>query len=156
MAGRTVVRKRDEGQAVWMLGGRYEVKVSAEETDGAMTVMEFWMPAGMGPPPHTHPGAESVYVLEGRLRYHIDGLQIDAGPGTFFHIPAGTLEFFEPTEELRVLVTYTPGGIEKFFAEAGEPATGPGLPRAPEGPPDLERLAGIASRYGMDIQLPAA
>jgi hypothetical protein len=55
-----------------------------------------------------------------------------------------------------VLVTYTPGGIEKFFAEAGEPAAGPGLPPPPEEPPDVERLAGIASRHGMEIQVPAA
>lgn len=155
MAGGTLVRDRDVGDAVWMLGGRYEVKASSEETDGAMTVMEMWMPAGMGPPPHTHPGTESVYVLEGRLRYHIDGQTFEGTPGSFFHIPAGTLEFFEPIEELRVLVTYAPGGIEKFFAEAGEPARSPGLPPAPDGPPDIERIAGIAARYGMDIQQPA-
>ena len=40
------------------------------------------MPAGMGPPPHTHPGAESVYVLEGRIRYHIGDQTIEAGPGS--------------------------------------------------------------------------
>src|SRR5438128_9682798 len=125
MADVTVVRNRDEGDAVWMLGGRYEVKVSGEETGGVMTVMEMWMPAGLGPPPHTHPGTESVYVLEGKLRYHIGEEVLDGSPGSFFFIPAGTLEFFEPTEELRVLVTYTPGGIDKFFAEAGEPAGGP-------------------------------
>ena len=156
MAEKTVARKRGEGEEIWMLGGRYEVKVSSEETGGAMTVMEMWMPAGMGPPPHTHPGSESVYVVEGRLRYHIGDQEIEGGPGAFFHIPAGTLEFFEPTEETRVLVTYAPGGIEKFFEEAGEPVAGPGLPRAPEGPPDVERLASIASRHGMDIRLPAA
>jgi quercetin dioxygenase-like cupin family protein len=154
MANASVVRNRGEGDAVWMLGGRYEVKVSADETNGEMTIMEMWMPAGMGPPPHTHPGTESVYVLDGKLRYHIGEQAVEGGPGSFFHIPAGTLEFFEPTEELRVLVTYTPGGIEKFFTEAGEPATSPGLPPAPEGPPDLERLIAIAARYGMDIQPP--
>jgi quercetin dioxygenase-like cupin family protein len=154
MADGAVARNRDEGEAFWMLGGRYEVKASSEETDGAMTVMEMWMPAGMGPPPHTHPGTESVYVLEGRLSYHIGDQTFDGGPGAFFHIPAGTVECFEPTEECRVLVTYAPGGIEKFFAEAGEPARSTGLPPAPEGPPDVERLASIAARYGMDIQQP--
>jgi quercetin dioxygenase-like cupin family protein len=154
MADETVVSARGEGDAVWMLGGRYEVKASGEQTNGAMTVVEMWMPAGMGPPPHTHPGTESVYVLEGKLRYHVGDKTIEGGPGSFFHIPAGTVECFEPTEELRVLVTYTPGGIERFFAEAGEPARAPGLPPAPEGPPDLERLTSIAGRYGMDIQQP--
>jgi quercetin dioxygenase-like cupin family protein len=155
MAAEAVISERGQGDAVWMLGGRYEVKASSEQTNGAMTVMEMWMPAGMGPPPHTHPGTESVYVLEGRVRYNIGGDTLDGAPGAFFHIPAGTLENFEPTEETRVLVVYTPGGIDNFFAEAGEPAAGPGLPPVPEGPPDLERLTSIAARYGMDIQPPA-
>jgi quercetin dioxygenase-like cupin family protein len=155
MADQTVVRARDEGDAIWMLGGRYQVKVAGDDTDGAMTVVEMWMPAGMGPPPHTHPGAETVYVLEGKINYHIGDEAIEGGPGAFFHVPAGTVENFEPIEETRVLVTYTPGGIEKFFAEAGEPAQGPGLPPAPEGPPDIERIASIAAQYGMDIQPPS-
>ena len=46
-------------------------------------------------------------------------------------------------------VDYTPGGIDKFSA------AGPGLPPAPEGPPDLERLTSVAARYGMDIRQPA-
>jgi quercetin dioxygenase-like cupin family protein len=154
MASETVVRPAGTGDAIWMLGGRYEIKVAGDETNDAMTVVEMWMPAGFGPPPHTHPGTESVYVLQGRLRYHIGEETVEGGPGSFFHIPAGTLEFFEPTEELRVLVTYTPGGIDKFFIEAGEPATSPGLPPAPDGPPDIERLIAIAARYGMDMQQP--
>ena len=154
MSDGTVVRPRGTGDAVWMLGGRYEVKVSSEETGGAMTVMEMRLPAGMGPPPHTHPGSETVYVLDGRLRYHIGGEVFDATPGSIFHIPAGIVENFEPIEESRVLVTYAPGGIEQFFAEAGEPARTQELPPTPDAPPDLEQLAGIAGKYGMDIQLP--
>jgi quercetin dioxygenase-like cupin family protein len=154
MATNAVVRPAGAGDAVWMLGGRYEVKVSSAESDGAMTVMELWMPAGMGPPPHTHAGSETVYVLEGRLRYHIAGEVHDGAPGSIFHIPAGTLENFEPVEESRILITYAPGGIEQFFAEAGEPAGSAELPPAPDVPPDLERLASIAARYGVDIQLP--
>jgi quercetin dioxygenase-like cupin family protein len=150
----TVVRTEGAGEAIWMLGGRYELKVSSEETGGAMTVMEMWLPAGMGPPPHTHPGSETVYVLSGRLRYHIAGDVHDGVPGSIFHIPAGILENFEPVEESRILVTYTPGGIEQFFREAGEPATSDALPPPADGPPDLQQLASIAARYGMDIQLP--
>src|SRR5438309_2489746 len=73
MPGSTVVRGSGEGTAYWMLGGLYVVRVAASEPGGAVTIMEMTMPAGMGPPPHTHPGGESVHVLEGRIRYHIDG-----------------------------------------------------------------------------------
>jgi quercetin dioxygenase-like cupin family protein len=154
MADATVVRKRGEGDALWMLGGLYEVKAASDETGGAMTIMEMTIPAGMGPPPHTHPGGEAVYVLEGTLRYHIGDDTVEGGPGSFFYIPEGTLERFEPTEQVRVLVIYTPGGIDRFFAEAGEPAAKRELPPPPESPPEFEPLAAIAQKHGIVMQPP--
>lgn len=155
MASESVVRNAGEGDAFWMLGGLYELKASSAETGGEMTVMEMTLPAGTGPPPHTHPGRESVYVLEGELKYHIDGEVHEGGPGSFFRIPAGVLENFEAVTDVRVLVTYAPGGIEAFFAEAGERADRRELPPAPTEPPDLERLAAIGEKHGMQIR-PAA
>lgn len=155
MAAESVVRKPDEGKAFWMLGGLYEVKASSAETEGAMTVIEMTIPGGMGPPPHTHPGTESVYVLEGNLRYHIGGETFEGGPGTFFHIAAGVLENFEPVTDSRLLVVYSPsGGVEEFFSEAGEPAERHELPPAPTEPPDIERLIAIGQKYGMEIKAP--
>ena len=154
MTEAAVVRKPGERQAFWMLGGLYEVLLSSDESNGVATVMQMTIPAGMGPPPHTHPGAESVYVLEGTLTYHIGGDTVEGGPGSHFHIPADTLEWFEPTSTVRVLITYMPGGIEKFFAEAGERAQRREVPPAPTSPPDVERLAAIGARYGMQIQAP--
>lgn len=118
MAKNSVVRQKGDGDAFWLLNGLYEVKASGDETNGEMTVMEMTIPEGGGPPPHTHPGTESVYVVEGTLRYHIGNETFEGGPGSFFHIPAGTLERFEPTSTVRMVITYTPGGIDKFFAEA--------------------------------------
>jgi quercetin dioxygenase-like cupin family protein len=154
MAGKTVARDAGEGTAYWMLGGLYELKASGEETDGQATIMEMTIPAGSGPPPHTHPGGESVYVLEGRIRYHIDGDVLEGGPGSFFHVPEGTLENFEPTEQVRLLVIYTPGGVEGFFAEAGEPAERRELPPPMTEPPDLERLMAISEKHGVIITPP--
>jgi quercetin dioxygenase-like cupin family protein len=157
MKGDVVARGPEEGKAYWMLGGLYEVKVAAAETGGAMTIMEMTMPAGMGPPPHRHPGAESVYVLEGRIRYQIDGETFDGAPGSCFHIPQGTLENFEPVEASRLLVIYSPPGtIEEFFAEAGEPAERREVPPAPTAPPDIDRLVAIGEKHGMEIARPAA
>jgi quercetin dioxygenase-like cupin family protein len=74
----------------------------------------------MGPPPHVHRGGESVYVLEGQVRYHIGGEVHEGGPGTFFHVPAGVEENFEPADDnpIRLLVIYTPGGMDEFFQPA--------------------------------------
>jgi quercetin dioxygenase-like cupin family protein len=155
MASTTVARQPNEGEAFWLLGGLYELKVAAAETDGALTIVEMHLPAGLGPPPHTHPGAESVYVLEGRIRYHIEDEQFEGGPGASFHVPQGTVENFEPIEDSRLLVVYTPGGIEGFFAEAGEPAARRELPPPPTEPPDLARLIEIGEKHGMRIATPA-
>jgi quercetin dioxygenase-like cupin family protein len=155
MAGKNVARKQGEGQAIWMLGGLYEVKVASDETNGAATVMEMTVPEGNGPPPHTHPGGETVYVLEGNLRYNIGDQTLEGGPGSVFHIPEGTVENFEPVGgQLRVLVTYMPGGIENFFTEAGEIAKERTLPPPSDTPPDIERIAAIGAKHGMHIQAP--
>jgi len=156
MAGESVAREPGEGRAFWMLGGLYEVKASSQETGGEMTVIEMTVPAGSGPPPHTHPGTESVYVLEGKLRYHIGGETVEGGPGSFFHIPQGVVENFEPLTDIRVLVVYTPGGIEQFFAEAGEAAERREVPPALTEPPYIDRLMAIGRKYGMEIRPPAA
>ncbi|MFC9910325.1 cupin domain-containing protein [Streptomyces sp. NPDC059862] len=152
MAKNAHVRHSGDGKAFWMLNGLYEVKASSDETNGAMTVMEMTIPEGMGPPPHTHPGTESVYVIEGTLRYHIGDETVEGGPGSFIHIPEGILERFEPTSTVRLLITYTPGGIDGFFAEAGEPAQRRELPPQSDVPPDIDRLIEIAKRHGIQMQ----
>jgi quercetin dioxygenase-like cupin family protein len=156
MAGKVVVRHKGEGDAFWVLGGLYEVKVSSGETDDRLTVMEMTVPPGTGPPPHTHPGAEAVYVLDGTLRYHIGDETVEGGAGSFFYIPDGTLENFEPIDTARILVIYAPGGaIDRFFSEVGEPAQVRELPSPSESPPDVQRIITIGERYGMQMQAPA-
>jgi quercetin dioxygenase-like cupin family protein len=154
--GKSLVRPPGQGDAYWLLGGLYEVLASSEETAGASTIMQFTIPEGAGPPPHTHPGSESVYVLEGAARFHVDGETHEAEAGAFFRFPAGTLETFEPISTVRLLVVYEPGGIDAFFAEIGEAAPRRELPPPMDAPPDLEQIASIGERYGMQFQLPPA
>ena len=79
---------------------------------------------------------------------------IEGGPGTFFYIAEGTWENFEPTSEIHILVIYTPGGMEKFFAEAGEPAQRREIPPPLTEPPDIERIMAIAEKYGLKMKAP--
>ena len=154
MADKAIVNTGGQGEAFWMLGGLYEVLLSSDQTNGETTIMRMTVPKGMGPPAHTHPGEETVYVADGTITYHIAGEMFDGGPGSLFHLPRGTVERFEPTSQAQVVVTYRPGGIEKFFAEAGEPARRREVPPAPTSPPDIARLVEIGRRHGMDIQPP--
>jgi quercetin dioxygenase-like cupin family protein len=152
MVHHSLVRQSGEGRAFWLLDSLYVVKAACKETAGAMTVMEVTMPAGAGPPPHIHEGTESVYVLEGNLRYFIGDDTFEGGPGTFFHIPKGIRERYDPLDTARVLITYTPGGIDEFFAEVGEPAQAHELPPPTGRPPDFERLQTVGARYGIQME----
>lgn len=156
MAATTVARKAGESTALWVLGGLYEIKVSSEESGGTVTVMEMTIPVGAAPPPHTHAGSEIVYVIDGALAYHIGDETVEGGPGSVFHIAAGTVEWFEPTgpTPLHLLVTYLPGGIDAFFTEIGEPALSHTIPPPASEPPDFPRIIETAARYGMVIQPP--
>ncbi len=97
---------------------------------------------------------EAFCVLEGEVEFLLGGGTIPAGAGTCVHVPKGTLHTFRNvgTSPSRVLGVITPGGFERFFLEAGEPAT-EGSP-APEGEPDVGRIAEIGRRYGLEIPPP--
>ncbi len=149
-----IARKQDESRALWLLGGLYEILVAGEETDGQQTVMRMTAPAGTGAPPHTHPGEETLYVLAGEVNVHIGDDVVAASAGSVFHFPAGTREFFEAVTDATVLAVYTPGGIDKFFAEVGEPAATRAIPPASSEAPDIERIIRVAAQHGMVIEAP--
>jgi quercetin dioxygenase-like cupin family protein len=155
MADTTVIRQPGEGTAYWMLGGLYELKAGGDQTGNAVSIFEMTIPAGSGPPPHTHAGGEAVYVLEGNIRYHIEDEVHEGGPGSFFYIPEGTWENFEPTSQVRLLVIYMPGGVaEDFFAEAGEEAAKHELPPPMTEAPDIAAIINTAEKYGMKMKPP--
>jgi len=76
---------------------------------------------------------------------------ISASQGDCLHLPRGIVHSFRNTgnENLRMLVTATPAGIEKFFDEAFYPAV-----EGKEPPPVTPELIGrlIAPPPGMDRQ----
>jgi len=154
MSDKSVVRRSGEGDAYWFLGGLYEVLLSSDDTNGKTTIMQFTIPAGMAPPLHTHDCEEDVYIVEGKAKYHIGGELLDVGPGSVVHLPAGTVETFEPQGTLKMIATYSPGGIDKFFGEVGERAPKREVPPAPTQPPDLERIAAVGAKHGLELQAP--
>ncbi len=153
MAKRVVARGKSDGEAYWVLGGLYDIKVSSEDTGGEVVVTEMTIPVGAAPPPHAHPGVETAYVLEGRLRYKIGDDVFEGKPGSFFCIPQGVLENFEPLETVRVLLTFTPGAnIDHFFKEVGERASKRELPPRTAKVPDIGEVTKVAAKYGLKIQ----
>jgi quercetin dioxygenase-like cupin family protein len=108
-AGETV-----EGPA----GGPLTFKVRGEQTGGALTAFENVIAPGDGPPLHVHASEdEAWYVLEGELRFRLGPDIASAPAGSFVFVPRGTPHCFQNADQqpARILVLFTPAGIERFF-----------------------------------------
>ncbi len=72
------------------------------------------------------------------------------GPGGFAYVPRGTVHNFRNVADTpsRILVGFTPGGIEGFFRESGRPVTDDGPAPAVDGD-EIERTMAAAPRYGL-------
>jgi quercetin dioxygenase-like cupin family protein len=145
-AGRLLHRPVETGPAFWGPGDHYTFLVTGEESGGAYFAMEALVPPNGGPPPHIHRlEDETFYVLEGRMEFLLGEELINAGPGDFVNVPRGTVHRFLNTgaETARLLLTFTPAGIEKFFEET--------LERAPNQVDELpDNVAEVGARYAAE------
>jgi len=123
------------------------VKVTGDETGGALGVVEVESPGGPAAPLHVHRREdETFYVLEGELTLLIGDHVVRAAAGDMVFAPRGiphTYAIDSPTA--RILVVSTPSGFEQFVAAVGVPAD------AEPAPFDPERLALVAAEFGIEI-----
>jgi len=152
--GSLVHRPVATGPAFWGPGDHYTFLVTGEESGGAYFAMEALIAPGGGPPPHIHRREdETFYVLEGRIEFRLgDDLAI-AGPGDFVNVPRGVVHCFRNCGDTvaRMILTFTPAGMEHFFEET--------LERAPNRvhalPDNLDEVAAryvaAAPRYGLEF-----
>ena len=118
-------RPGDAGRSSWGPGDRSNFLVTGEETGGAYSSMLAVVPPGGGPPPHVHRDEdETFHVLEGRPTFRLGHERVVAGPGDFVNVPRGGLHCFRnlTDDPVRMVLTFTPAGIERFFEETLERA----------------------------------
>ncbi len=149
--GSVAHRRPGEGRTRWLLGERYTIKVTGEETGGAFALVEQTCPPeAAGPPPHRHHQTdETFYVLEGELEFWAEGTTVRAGAGSVIRVPRGILHTYRPVSATpaKQLLMITPAGFEQFFAEAGEPTD----TSAGGEPPNIGRLLEIGQKYDLEV-----
>jgi quercetin dioxygenase-like cupin family protein len=119
-----VVRREDEVPTTYGAGDDYRFLATGRHTDGAYFLMEGRVPPGAGPPPHVQMRDEEMfYVLEGTLVFWVgdERDRVEAGPGTFLHVPRGMMHNFrnETDTDARLLLMFAPAGIETMFERMG-------------------------------------
>jgi len=147
----------DAGQAFWLVGDTYTLKLTGEHTGGAFSLSEASVPPGGGPPPHVHYAEDETFVLlEGELLLEADGRTLPAPAGTVVYVPKGTRHGFTNvgTTPARMLFLYAPAGMEHMFSEIGT-ATQPGRAAPPAGPEDIARMVSVAAKYRFQLLPPA-
>lgn len=137
--------------AYWWQGALMQIKARAEDTGGALGLVEGSFYRGFGPPLHVHTREdEAIYVLEGKIRFRQGDDEFVAGPGAWVWSPRGVPHAFKvESENARALVIVTPGGFERMFEEGGVPAADSAEP--PEQEYDPEAAMAISKRFGFEV-----
>ena len=141
-----------EGERIWIVADTMTLKATGESTDGGRVLLENLTAPGGGPPPHVHTREDEFwYVLDGSFEIRVGDEVHALGPGGFAYAPRGTIHNFRNTAETpsRVLVGFTPGGIEGFFRASGRPATDDG-PAPPVDEEEIARTMAAARDYGFE------
>src|SRR3712207_1070689 len=139
-----------EGEAHWWFGQLGEIKATAEQTGGALSLIEITAGPGYGTPLHVHHEEdEGFFMLEGHATFQVGDQVVEAGPGDFLFGPREIPHRWSTEDGARMLYLFTPGGFEGMIREVGVPAqerTPPPPHVVP--PPDA---AEIVARYNNEI-----
>lgn len=80
--------RNDEGEARWLSGALAEIKASAADTGGLMSIVEVTEPPGTEAPLHVHHrDDEGFWVLEGDVTFEVGGATIKASAGDYVFGP---------------------------------------------------------------------
>lgn len=129
--------------AIWVAGSLVTVKPTGGD-GGTASAVEIWEREGSGPPRHVHAEHDEMwYVLDGRFTFALGDREFQAGPGDVVVGPRGVPHTFRAdTPDARLLDVHMPGGFERFFVQAGMPATElvPPAPAAAGGGPGVRAM----------------
>ncbi len=136
------------GRRIDLPGWSMRVKVTAEDTQGGVTVLDGRMaPRTAGPIAHIHDGHDETFVvLDGRLRFRLGETFLTAAAGdTAFASRRVAHGFGNPfDEEAHYLVVLTPSGYEGYFAELAGHLARKGTP------PDPDQARALMARYATE------
>jgi mannose-6-phosphate isomerase-like protein (cupin superfamily) len=127
------------------MGGPMVIKARSETTDGSLAFLENLVPPLEGPPLHSHAREDEMwYVLEGHFRFKADGQLLDGPAGSFVFVPRGVAHCFQNigAVEAKILMMFTPAGMERFFERRAE---------LPNGPVDVTDYRSIAHASWMEL-----
>jgi quercetin dioxygenase-like cupin family protein len=151
-----VVVRKGQGEARWWFGQLAELKTTAADTGGQLTIVEATAPPRLGVPLHVHHrDDEGFWILEGEATFEVGDTTIHASAGDYVFGPRDIPHRFTVGDDgCRMLFIMVPGGLEDLVRSTSEPAPSRTLPPPPEKEPDaaeLERLKEVVAELGYEL-----
>jgi len=147
-----------EGHALGVLGNTFTFKVRAADTNDTYSIFEIASPPSGGIPPHVNTReAEAHIILQSTYSFLLGTQTHEAGPGTVFFVPRGTLHAFQNvgTAEGRLLLIPSPGSNNEALVAKLAERFGPEPPPSQPDPAMLEALTALAREYGVEPSIPS-
>jgi len=132
-----------EGELFQMLNLTFTQKINSDNTQGAWVMHEITGCLGEGAPLHSHPWAETFYVLDGEVEVQVGNRKATATPGTLMHVPENVAHSFGISSPISRMLEIIPASAEGFYRETGE--------KVPTLPPDLEVFQAICQKYNVRL-----
>jgi mannose-6-phosphate isomerase-like protein (cupin superfamily) len=142
-----------EGEARWWFANLAEIKLTAEQTGGLLSIIEITEPPNAASPLHVHHREdETFWLLDGDATFEVGDEIIHASAGDVLFGPRDVPHRYTVGESgCRMLFIMTPGGFEGLVRDMSVPARSRALPPPSDAEPDWEDIAAVAKKYGCGL-----
>jgi quercetin dioxygenase-like cupin family protein len=137
---------------VWFIDNLARIRLSGDETEGRLALLEMEAPRGHMPPLHVHHAEDETFVLlDGEVTLYVGSEVLHTTAGNVSFAPRGVPHTFRvESESARWFVVATPSGFDRFVRTVGAPAADAVLPPEPV-LPDPERFAAICEEFDVEL-----
>ena len=136
-------------------GTLVSLRMSANDNNEGISIIEHRMPLGEATPLHIHRNEDEIFhVLQGRMRFDIDGKTVIANAGDIIVAPKCKPHRFrvESVEGAHCLTIMKGKDFETMVMEMSAPATTDIMPYAQAPTPEMiDALVAACSRNSIDI-----
>ncbi len=146
-----------DGEARWWGDGLAEIKATAADTGGQMTIVEITEPPNKDAPLHVHHKEdEGFWILDGSATFEVGDQTIEARAGDYLLGPRDIPHRYKTGPDgCRMLFILTPGGFEELLRAISLSADSRTLPPAGEETPppsdeEMRHMQAVIQAHGCE------
>lgn len=144
--GEALVRRAGDGAVNRAFDLPRTFLIRSEDSGTALSQWVEDIPVGVGPPMHVHHRERELFrVLSGEFRFWCAGATFEIRSGDTALIPSEAHHTFKNvgTGAGQLLITMTPGGLEKFFDEVEAQQLHPST--------DMPQIVALAAQFNLEF-----